>query len=297
MLAACKQKLKAMQTKLNMLSLRSAAKEQNLCELFSRLEEIVPDLTDQYTTFKINNDYSYIKTRTQHAFQISMVLKTIKKMNVSPEKKPFLVVDIGDSSGAHLQYLRSILADDNNCPAGSIDFMSVNLDPVAVEKIKAKGFEAKLCRAEDLCSRHKIKADLLISFQMLEHLYDPISFLDSLSKNRISEYFVVTIPYLAQSRMGLYHIRQNETRDVFPENTHIFELSPSDWQLVFKHSGWRVLDEMIYRQYPRRSFLRLMERFWRRYDFEGFYGAVLVRDRKWAEHYKDADHNPPAPVS
>lgn len=272
--------------KLNILSMRSAAKEQNLEKLSQELSDIVPDLTDQYTTFKIDNEYSCIKTRIQHAFQISMALKAIKLIDISPQKEAFTIVDIGDSSGTHLTYLRDILKNDQDRSIKKIDFMSVNLDPIAVEKIKGKEFNAKLCRAEDLHEKYKVKADLLISFQMLEHLYDPISFLDSISKNKVSDYFVVTVPYLAQSRIGLYHIRQNENRDVFPENTHIFELSPDDWKLIFRHSGWRVIDEMIYRQYPQKSFLRLMKHFWKYLDFEGFYGAVLVRDRKWAEQYK-----------
>lgn len=287
--------LRPLHIKLNMLSLQTAAKEQNLYNLSRELSEIVPDLTDQYTNFKIDNDYSYTKTRTQHAFQISMALKAIRNINLSPKMKSFTIVDIGDSSGAHLTYLRDILKNDKCFPSVKINLVGVNLDAVAVDKILSKGFEGKLCRAEELYERYKIKADLLISFQMLEHLYDPISFLDSISKNKVSEYFVVTVPYLAQSRVGFYHIRQNQDEEVFPENTHIFELSPDDWKLIFRHSGWRVVEEMVYRQYPQRSFLRLMKPFWKRYDFEGFYGAVLVRDRKWAERYKGAYQNPSSP--
>lgn len=271
--------------KLNILSLRSAAKEQNLENLSCKLSKIIPDLTDQYTLFKIDNEYSSIKTRTQHAFQITMALKAIQIIDL-PSQHPFTIVDVGDSSGSHLSYLRDILMNDKGLSAHQINFMSVNLDPVAIDKILAKGFDGKLCRAEDLYEKYKIKADLLISFQMLEHLYDPISFLNLISKNEVSEYFVVTVPYVVQSRVGLYHIRQNQIKEVFPENTHIFELSPDDWKLIFRHSGWRVVDEMICRQYPQKSFLRLMKHFWKYLDFEGFYGAVLVRDRKWAEQYK-----------
>lgn len=286
LLNANKRWIKPLLTKLQIFSLRSAAKEQNLVYLSQELSNIVPDLEDQYTTFKIDTDYLYMNVRTQHAFQITMVLKAINTLTFSSQGA-FTIIDIGDSSGTHLSYIMGILKNDKRFLSKKINVMSVNSDPVAVDKILSKGFDAKLCRAEELYERYKVKADLLISFEMLEHLYDPISFLDSISKNKVSDYFVLTVPYLAKSRVGLHHVRHNQRRDVYPENTHIFELCPSDWKLIFQHSGWEVVDEMIYRQYPQKSLLRLMKPIWKHFDFEGFYGAVLVRDRTWAECYNE----------
>jgi 2-polyprenyl-3-methyl-5-hydroxy-6-metoxy-1,4-benzoquinol methylase len=160
------------------------------------------------------------------------------------------------------------------------------MDPIAVNKISSKGIEAILCKAEDLYEKHKINADLILSFEMLEHLYDPVSFLNILSEKSVSEYFVLTVPYLAQSRVGLHHIRQGQKRTVYPENTHIFELSPADWKLLFQHAGWKVVNEAIYRQYPFRSVWRLLKPVWKKLDFEGFYGVILKRDRTWAELYQ-----------
>jgi hypothetical protein len=162
--------------------------------------------------------------------------------------------------------------------------MSVNLDKVAVEKIKAKGLNAIHCKAEEL-HKHNISAGLLMSFEMVEHLYSPIDFLDSISKESECEYLVITVPYLQQSRVGLHHIRLQQKRIVYPENTHIFELSPPDWKLIFQHSGWQVLDEITYYQYPRRSFWRIMQPVWKWLDFEGFYGVVLKKGRGWADCY------------
>ena len=54
------------------------------------------------------------------------------------------LVDIGDSSGQHGEYIRAL------APAGKVGrFVSVNLDPVAVEKVRARGGDAILCRAEE----------------------------------------------------------------------------------------------------------------------------------------------------
>jgi hypothetical protein len=264
-------------------SIRSAAREQNLDQLSKQLVEIVPDLTSQYTTFKIDNEYFKVKVRTLHAFQIDLVIKAI---NYILPKESLYVVDIGDSSGTHLMYLNTILKNDIRIDSRNLKCLSVNLDPIAVEKINSKGIEAALCRAEDLYENYKIKADLIISFEMLEHLYDPVKFLNSLSEKSVSEYFVLTVPYLSQSRVGLHHIRHGQNSVVYPENTHIFELSPNDWKLIFQHAGWKVVDEAIYRQYPFWSAWMLLKPIWKKLDFEGFYGVILKRDRTWAELYQ-----------
>ena len=264
-------------------SIRSAAREQNLDQLSKRLVEIVPDLTSQYTTFKIDNDFLQVKVRTLHAFQIDLVIKAI---NYIPPNESLYLVDIGDSSGTHLIYLNAILKNDVRFASCNLKCLSVNLDPIAVEKIASKGIEAILCRAEDLYKNYKIKADLILSFEMLEHLYDPISFLNALSEQSISEYFVLTVPYISQSRIGLHHLRHKQKRVVYAENTHIFELSPSDWKLIFQHAGWKVVNEVIYRQHPFWSVWVLMKPIWKKLDYEGFYGVILKRDRTWAQLYQ-----------
>jgi hypothetical protein len=263
-------------------SIRSAVREQHLDRLAARLAEVVPDLTDQYTTFSLDNDFLRVKTRSLHAFQINLL---IKAMDYIAPKESVYVVDIGDSSGTHLIYLDYILKQDVKFASCNLQFLSVNLDPIAVDKISSKGIKAILCRAEDLYENYRIKADLLFSFEMLEHLYDPIFFLNILSEKSVSEYFVLTVPYLSQSRVGLHHIRHGQNRVVYPENTHIFELSPNDWKLIFQHAGWKIVNEAIYRQYPSWSVWKLLKPLWKKLDFEGFYGVILKRDRTWAELY------------
>lgn len=274
--------------RMQIASLKSAACEQDLNNLSILLGKAVPDLSNQYTTFKVDSEYLRLKVRFQHAFQMKLALKAIKifKDNSACRRKEVYTVDIGDSSGNHLIYLRHILSNDVNFNTFKFRFLSVNLDPIAVDKIRSKGMEAILCNAEALFDEHNIKADLFLSYEMLEHLYDPISFLEGMLKSAPEAYFVLTVPYMAQSRVGLHHIRHKQCREVYPENTHIFELKPSDWKLIFKHSGWDIVDELIYRQYPLRSCLRLMKPIWRKYDFEGFYGVILKKNSCWADCYK-----------
>lgn len=254
-------------------SIHAAADEQGLSATVANLSRWCPDLRHQYSTVALESEYLLAKVRAQHAFQVRLACAALDDVGEGT------VVDIGDSAGTHVRYLQETY------PAKRLNFLSVNMDEEAVRKIRERGYEAVCARAEDL-ARHDIAADVFLSFEMLEHLPNPFVFLHQLSERSRCRYLVVTVPYLRRSRVGLHHIRERLRAPISAERTHLFELSPQDWRLVFMHSGWRVRHEQIYRQYPRRSWLRLTRSMWRRLDFEGFYGAVLVRDRTWSSLYQ-----------
>jgi len=257
--------------KITLASLKAASREQGLDAYMVRLAGIVSDITDQYTTFRVNTEIMNYKVRLLHAFQIRLVEQALNRI-----KDIKTIVDIGDSSGAHLQYIRSLF--------GRYNTISVNLDPIAVKKIHDKGLNAVLGRAEELHTLG-IKADLYLCLETLEHLFDPVSFLKKLSTTGCQG-FVVTVPYVAKSQVGLHHLRYDQKVNLCAENTHIFELSPDDWRLLFRFSGWRVSYDDILYQYPRRHPLRLTKTIWRSRDFEGFYGAVLIPDNTWSKLYQ-----------
>ncbi|MDO8603554.1 MAG: methyltransferase domain-containing protein [Candidatus Omnitrophota bacterium] len=256
-------------------SLKKAAREQGLDKLVVRLEDVVPDISGQYSTFKLNSAYMRAKVRNMHAFQIALFNRIVEKFQACT------IVDLGDSSGTHLQYIIGLNAQNKD-----IKCLSVNLDAKAVERIKAKGLDAINARIEDL-DEYSVKADIIMCFETLEHLMDPCSFLYQLSLKTGAEYLIVTVPYLKTSRVGLHHIREDRQEDVCAENTHIFEFSPEDWRLILKHSGWSIVEEKIYLQYPKRSFFRITKPIWKRFDYEGFYGFILKRNNRWSSRYMD----------
>lgn len=253
-------------------SLKTAAREQGLNALVSKLESLVPDVTYQYSTVKIDTHYLKTKVRNLHAFQISLVNEVINEF-----ENP-VIVDIGDSAGTHLQYLTGLYSN--------IKCLSVNLDKEAVERIRAKGLNAIHARAEDL-DRYNINVDIFLSFQVLEHMMNPCLFLHKLSEKTNTKYFIVTVPYVRKSRVGLHHIRRSTSETVKAENTHIFELSPEDWKLIVRHAGWEIVSEKIYLQYPKKNIYMLTKFLWRKLDFEGFYGLILKRDDSWSSKYSD----------
>jgi len=256
-------------------SLDIAAKEQGLKVLIDKLRKEVPDIRYQYSKFEVNNQYLETKVRNLHAFQISLF------NNVIDEFENPVIVDIGDSAGTHLQYINGLYSKNKN-----IRSLSVNLDPEAVKRVKEKGLEAIQSRVEDL-QNYNINADLILCFETLEHLMNPCCFLYELMKNTNVKYLVITVPYLKRSRVGLRHIRREKGDIVQAENTHIFELSPEDWKLILRHSGWDIVKEDIFLQYPRKSPYRFTKLLWRKYDFEGFYGLILKRDNTWSSRYLD----------
>lgn len=256
-------------------SLVQAQKEQGIDSLAQKLKQIVPDITEQYSCFKVEGAYLETKVRAQHAFQISLVNKIINEFN-----NPTLV-DIGDSSGTHLQYLTGLYQKNK-----TLRCLSVNLDVEAVKKIQSKGFEAVHARAENL-EQYNINADIFLCFETLEHLMDPAHFLYELSEKTKASYLIITVPYVSQSRVGLYHLRNQRAENVYAENTHIFEFCPTDLKLLAQHTGWKVSDEQIYLQYPKYNIMRVTKPLWKKYDFEGFYGLILKRDNTWSKRYLD----------
>ncbi len=256
-------------------SIKAAVREQRLSPLYKQLSAIVPDITHQYSSFELDTEYLKLNVRAVHSFQVALVTEALRHI----ESGDMTIVDIGDSAGTHLQYLSELHKDlDIRC-------LSINIDEEAVTRVQQKGMEAICARAEDMAS-HSIDADIFLSFEMLEHLMNPSEFLKSLSVGTKCKAFVITVPYLSHSRVGLHHIRGGQKRHVSAENTHIFELSPDDWNLIFKHSGWAVISDRIYYQYPRMFLFRcILKKLWKRTDFEGFYGAILRPDQSWSDLY------------
>jgi cyclopropane fatty-acyl-phospholipid synthase-like methyltransferase len=210
------------------------------------LRELVPDISQQEESEKDTfNEYIELKRRTLQAFQCRMMLHALSDCAL----ETVTVADIGDSAGTHMLYLKELTKGRFH-----LDTISVNLDPRAIEKIRARGLHAVLCRAEELDLGDR-KVDLFTSFQMVEHLHNPAIFFRRLSVKAECERMVLTVPYLRCSRVGLHHVRNNLKKMIFAEDEHIFELSPEDWTLLFLHSGWKVKSSQIYYQYPRRSLL------------------------------------------
>lgn len=274
---------RALYQKVSAASIAAAVAEQGLAELAARLRQVIPDISDQYTGGFDPVEYRRYwegKMRGLHAFQVRLMLDAVAHLG----RKGLVLADIGDSSGNHARYLRQL------AEPGAIErVVSVNLDPVAVDKVRAKGGDAVLARAEEM-DLEGVRPDLFMSFEMVEHLTDPIRFLHRLAERGSADHLLMTVPLSPKSRFGGFDLRQPETQmpaRFTAEEVHLFELCPPDWLLLARFAGWRPVFERLYRQYPLRSPLRLTAPLWHRLDFPGFWGVLLVRDMSVARRYAD----------
>ena len=262
-------------------SLIKAQNQQSMYDLAQSLRKIVPDISHQYSRgdFEFNN-YWELKDRLLHAFQVKLMLKAIE--NFSLEK--LTVVDIGDSAGTHMVYLKELGEKKYN-----IKTVSINLDRKAIDRIKARGLKALLKRAEDLRAKDiNGDVDLFTCFEMVEHLHNPTLFFRRIARRITCKKMVITVPYLSRSRVGLHHIRHGSMKITTAENEHIFELSPKDWTLLILHSGWKIIFSDIYFQYPKgRLMSSLLKLLWKKVDFEGFWGAILQKETTYSDRYQD----------
>lgn len=270
--------LSALKEKLAAASLQWAIRQQKLLGLTELLRQQIPDISGQEFSDGFYSPYVELKRRALQAFQSRFLLDAVAGLG----KRAVTVVDVGDSAGTHMLYLHQLIQ-------GKFDLrtLSVNLDARAIEKIRSRGLDALQCRAEDLDL--DMAVDLYVSFEMLEHLHNPTAFLRRLSRRPEPSRLLLTVPFLRSSRVGIYQVRSQKPQRIHAEEEHIFELNPSDWTLLARHAGWKVLESRIYRQYPSSIpfFSRALARLWRGYDFEGFWGVLLEKDTYYADRYLD----------
>jgi SAM-dependent methyltransferase len=271
---------RALYQRLSAASLDAAAAEQGLADLRERLRVVLPDIADQYSEALDPAEYRRYwerKMRGLHAFQIDCALAAIEQVG----GRDLVLADIGDSSGNHALYLRALAPDK------VARVISVNLDPLAIDKVKAKGGDAVLARAEEL-DLAGVRPDLFLSFEMVEHLTDPLRFLHKLATQGSARHLLMTVPWRRQSRFGGADLRQPLERlpeRISAEALHIFEFNPADWLLLARLAGFTPVFTRLYRQYPRRHPLAITRPLWAKLDFEGFFAAFLARDLSLAQRY------------
>jgi len=252
--------------------------DADLSEMWDLSLKHFPDLVDHYATVKMN-DEALMRVRLlicSEALWLKRVITGLKKQGVDVKN----YVDIGDSDGsARLLFEKSM----KNC---NIDSLGINIQPEAVEKIKAMGLNAECIDAMDLPKRGR-RYDAVSVFETLEHLPHPIGFMQNMSKI-INKRLIISVPLIVKSRVSLKYLTGKWEREKTPTiaNNHIFELSPEDWTKIFLHTGWQIEDQWHVRQYPKRGLLKvLMQYAWRKLSFEGYWFVSLKKDDTYSSQY------------
>lgn len=259
-------------------SLSLAVQTGNYKGLHQKLVEILPDFNVESSEW----DFDQSEKNQRRIYHVCQCQVFLKFMDLLPEKEEYNIVDIGDNSGKQLTYFKNLFPDKK------INTLSVNLDPDAVEELRKRGFEAILCRAEDLDLGDR-EIDVFCTFNMIEHLHDPVGFLYKLAKKGNSDYLIVGAPYLPTSRVGLWDIKYKKNKTRTAETTHVFELCPNDWELLFQHAGWEIIDRNITYYYPFRKtpIGWIFASVWKLLDVEGQYCVLLKRNTEIMNTYSD----------
>ncbi len=267
--------------RLSSLAVRRAVRQNpSLQQMWDLSNKVLPGLGDHYATIQIKDEEGLLRLRLLVCAQVLFVKKVIAYLKTHGQQVNSWV-DVGDSDGAaRLLFLASVDSGD------AIKTLGINLEKEAVALIRSKGLEAEHMNAMDL---HKkgIGCDLVSVFETLEHLPDPIGFLESMQEV-VGQRLLISVPLIVRSRVGLRYLSKQWEPSKKPaySNNHMFELSPTDWKKLFQHTGWAIDEEWKVRQYPRRGLLKnVMQAAWRRISFEGYWFVSLKKDKTFSNQF------------
>jgi len=246
-------------------------------EIWEHSKELLSDLRTHFTV-PIDN------MEIEHRIRLLIVGEAffIKKevMDIVADSGECSYADIGDSDGS----VRLLL--DRMVQRGKLNSVGINLQRQAVEKMANKWLDAICADALAVCES-SVDYDLVSAFETLEHLSDPIGFLNKI-KNITKHRLIISVPYIRKSRVGLTYLSSKWSPGKTPtiENTHIFELSPRDWGKIFRHTGWKIDREWKLMMFPRNKLSRLiLQPYWRFVSFEGFWFVSLSKCNKYVSQY------------
>ena len=251
--------------------------EPELKEMWEYSFKMFPDFSQHYTV-PIDNKEVEQRIRLLMAAETIFVKKAIEKVIERDGRCSY--ADVGDSDGS----IRLLLNKYYN--VDQLSYVGINLQNGAVEKIRSKGLDAIYADALSLGDKG-VTYDIVSAFETLEHLPDPIGFLDGMKKVT-NERLILSVPFIRHSRVGLAYVTDKWSKDRTPtiENTHIFELSPKDWKKLFLHTGWKVDREWKLMMFPSNRTSRLiLQPFWRFVSFEGFWFVSLYKDSEYSSQY------------
>lgn len=259
--------------------LKAVKQEPRLRQMWDLSKKVLPDLTNHYATLQIDAE-TQVRLRLLLCAQAVFIREVIDSLR----KKGAAVngwVDVGDSDGA-----ARLLFSKSAPQPPDFKTLGVNLEPEAVALIRSKGLEAQCLNAMDL---HKtgVTFDLVSIFETLEHMPNPLGFLESVQPV-VGRRLIVSVPLTVLSHVALGYLSPKWGVPNQPtySNNHFFELCPSDWKKLFNHAGWAIEDEWRVCQFPRSGPLNwLMTYAWRKISFEGYWFVSLKKDATFTNRF------------
>lgn len=252
-------------------------RETLLKEVWDDSFKAFPNFSEHFTV-PVDNKEIEQRIRLLVVAEVAFLRRTIEALLKVTDRCSY--ADIGDSDGSVQLLLQKYFN------LGQLTSVGINLQQQAVDKIRIKGLNA-ICEDAASLKHRGIGYDVISVFETLEHLSDPIGFLKGLT-SIVNKNLLISVPYIRKSKVSLNYLTKKWPRGKKPtiENTHIFELSPTDWTKIFLHAGWQVDHDQKLMMFPPDRVSRLiLQPYWRYESFEGFWFVSLSPSEKFSSQY------------
>lgn len=182
---------------------------------------------DHYGWQELQDDFEYSLFCTQESNLLSF-------LQAHAPARCQTAIEVGAASDL---FLRTVAAEHK---------IGVNVIPVCVENLQRQGIEGRLS-VGPLIPASDGEADLLICFQTLEHVTDPIGFLRELARIlKADGTLVLSIPFVFRTQIRQRFYGQAADRISQPEGEfHVFEFTPSDFSRILSHTPFTQLHRQI----------------------------------------------------
>ena len=169
---------------LSKISVRSAVKNNDELNTIWNLScKVLPDLGDHYAIVRLDEE-AEMRVRMLTCAQVVFLKRVVTGLLL--QKKEMTYLDVGDTDGAVRLLFKEMY------PEFPLIGLGINLQKKAVENITSKGLSAECIDAMDLHKQGRTY-DIVSVFETLEHLPNPIGFLESIY-SVVNERLIISVP-------------------------------------------------------------------------------------------------------
>jgi 2-polyprenyl-3-methyl-5-hydroxy-6-metoxy-1,4-benzoquinol methylase len=160
------------------------------------------------------------KTREMKDFRldsrIDFIKKFVEKILSRKNERKINILEIGCNNGTFLSLLKAFISSIG--AQSKIDLYGIDIDKSVIEDTVDKSLNLHVLPAEKI-EELNIKFDMILNFELIEHLHDPVLFINSVYENLFDGGFVI---FTTPNSLGLEikAIGYNKTRllahSIFP---------------------------------------------------------------------------------
>ena len=141
------------------------------------------------------------------------------------------LLDVGAGFGLFLEEWRKVNP--------STSLYAIEPSPSLASTCRSKGFDVFEDVVENIDSKHFPKVDLIVCFEVLEHVYNPLSFIKSL-KSFLSPHGRLLITTLSFSGFDLQVLQERSSQVSPPHHINFFTLS--GFKFLFESAGFSNIE-------------------------------------------------------